>query len=117
MKVYYKAWSRYLKNLVAEAEDRDPSRVETFNKLYQQTTVVQKTFWSQEEFVKHLVKYLSNPHLSRTANMLDVMAGQRMAFEPDQLKACLGAVKQALKDAKLSIRWETTPEAIYLLKG
>lgn len=116
MKVYYRRWSQYLKAGVAEAEERDPSRKETFNKLYQQTTVEQKTFWSEKELIKHLTQYMSSKGLCKTGNLLDIMVGQRMGYGPDQIKTFLGAVKQAFKDNEVTAQWETTPEAIYLLK-
>lgn len=101
---------------VAEAEERDPSRKETFNKLYHQTTVEQKTFWSEKELIKHLVKYMSSKGLYKTGNLLDIMVGQRMGYEPVQLKAFLEELKQVFKASGVTVQWETTPEAICLLR-
>jgi pimeloyl-CoA synthetase len=111
---YWEAWSKYLKDQVAKEEQRDPSRVETYNKFYNSTTVTQKTFWTEDELIKHVVRYMQTKSVTRTANLLDVMVGQRMDYDPSQLKAFVLKMKEQVKKECPKARWDTTEQGFFL---
>lgn len=113
MTMYYGLWSVIVRRAVAELEKRDPSRVETKNGLSGQVTVTLKPHWSQEELIAQLVRYMAKPQV-RTANILDIIIGQRMALNPMQMKELILTLLKEIRKQRPGVRMETTKNAVYL---
>lgn len=107
---YWGRWSQILQKGVEAEEARDPSSITIVNKLYCSTTTITKEFWSEDQFIKNLDNYLKLKCAVSTANLLDVMIGQRMSYDVTKLKAFI----QKLRSRFPHCKFETSPEGIYL---
>lgn len=107
---YWGKWSKYLQEKVAIEEARDPSSVTVVNRFYCTTTTTTKEHWSEEELIKNISNFFKLGCCTRTANVLDLMVCQRMGYDTAQLKAFI----QKLRSSLPGLRFESTPEGLYI---